>query len=85
MLILHLEYLKQELNIYAANYKADSPHPKYLLAIAATLKTLSAHLQYHQTHYSTALNLNPDIKSEATLKTLRFQKSNNHMDDTIPL
>ena len=66
-----MEDIKQELNVSAANYKSAVYHPnkKILIVIADPLNIITGHLQYHHTHSSTALNLNPDIKYEATLKT----------------
>ena len=55
-----------------------------LLVISAPLNILPGHLQYHQTHSSTALNLNSYLKYEATIKTHRLQKSKNHMVIDVP-
>ena len=44
---------------------------------------LTVHLQDHQTHSSTALNLNLYIKAEVTIKTNCFQKANNNMVGAI--
>ena len=81
-----MEDLKQELNDYAANYKADMPHPNkhLLLTISSPLNILTRHLQDHQTHSFMTLNLNIYLKAEAILKTHHLQKSNNHMDDAVP-
>ena len=56
---------------------------KPLLVIVAILKILSGHLHNHQTHSFTALNLNPDLKSKAIIKTHRFQTAKNHMAHVI--
>ena len=44
----------------------------------------TGHLWDHQNQYSKDLNLNTDLKAEATLKTHRFQKTKNRMDDAVP-
>ena len=84
--LLQLEYLKQDLIGDASTYKSAVYHSKksLLLAINVPLKILTVHLQNHQTQSSTSLNLNPDIKAEATIKTHRFQKYKNHMTDIVP-
>ena len=84
-MLLHLEYLNQELNDSAANYKAAVTHSnKHLLLLVYTpINIISRHLQDHQTHSSTSLNLNPDLKAEATLKTHRFKKAKNHMNGAV--
>ena len=61
-----------------------NPNKNLLLVISAPLNILPGHLQYHQTHSSTALNLNSYLKYEATIKTHRLQKSKNHMVIAVP-
>ena len=82
-MLLQLEDLKQEHFDSTITYKAAVPHPnKHLLfLINFPLKILTGHLQDHQPHSSTALNLNLALKSEATIKTHRLHKAKNHMDD----
>ena len=82
--LLHLEDLKQELSDATATYKSAAPHPKkLLLAINVPIKIPTGPLQYHQTHSSISLNLNPDLKAEATIKNHHSHKSKNHMADGI--
>ena len=85
-MLLQLKYIKQELNDYAANYKSEVLHPNkhLMLAIAAPLKILTRHLQDHHNNPSKYLNINLDIKYEATLKPQRFRMSKNHMSDDVP-
>ena len=84
--LLQMEELRQELKDSSSNYQASVPHPiKYRLhAMTAPLNILARHLKDHQYHPATALNLNPDLKSEADLKPHRFQTSNNCMTDAVP-
>ena len=81
--LLHLEYLKQELIDASATYKSSLTHPNkaLLIAINVPLKTLAVHLKEHKTHYSMVLNLKPALKDESTIKTNRLQKSKNHLYD----
>ena len=84
-LILHMEDLNQELINTAKKYKAAVTHLKnLLLAIDDPLNILTGHLQDHQTYSSTALNINPYLKPESTIKTHHFHKANNHMDEYVP-
>ena len=80
-----MEELRQELNYSSTKYQAAMPHQiKYLLCeITYIVKILTRHLQDHQLYPSTALNLNPGLKSEAYLIPHRFQTSNNHMADNV--
>ena len=75
-----MEYLKKELNDDSSSYKAAVPHPNkhLLLAISDLLKILTGHLQDHQTHPSTSMNLNTYLNTEADPKPHLFQKANNH-------
>ena len=84
--LLHMEYFKQEIIGAAANYKASVTHPnKYLLLmIIVLINILTSHIQDHQTHSSTVMNLNPDLKSEATIETHRFHKAKKHMAGVVP-
>ena len=68
--LLHLEYLKQELIDAATTYKSYVSHPNkdLLLTINVPLNILTGHLQEHHTESSMDLNLNPDLKYEATIK-----------------
>ena len=83
--ILQLEYLKQDLIDAAITYKSDMPHPNkaFLLVINVPLKILTGHLQDHQTHYPTALNIKPYLKAEATIKSHSLQKAKNHLADVL--
>ena len=54
-----------------------------MLTIDATLMILTGYLQDHQTHYSSYLNNNPDIKYEATIKNHHLQKAKNHLYDVL--
>ena len=67
--ILQLEYFNQELINASDNHKASVPRPdkNLLLEISAPLKILTIHIQDHQTHLTTALNLNPHLKAEDTI------------------
>ena len=83
--ILQLEDLRQYIINAAATYKATvtDPNQAPLIAINVHLKILTVHLQDHNTHSSTALDLNPALKYDATIKTHHYQKANNHLADTI--
>ena len=72
--LLRLEEIRQEIKDSATNYQAAMPHPiKYLLrSITALLNILTRNLQDHQYHPSTALDINPYLKSEAELKPHHF-------------
>ena len=73
----------QDIIDYGTTYKAAMPHPKkfLLLVINIPINILTFHLQDHQHHYYTAVNINPSIKAKATIKTHRFHKVKNHMVD----
>ena len=81
-----MEDPKQERTKYDATYKEVVPHPNksLLLAINILLKILTSHLRDHHPHYSTALNLDPYLKYEATIKNHKFQKAKNHIYDVAP-
>ena len=78
-MILKLEDLKQELIDAATTYKSSvsCPRKSLLFEINVPLNILTGHLQDHQPHSSTALNLNLALKSEATIKTHHLQKAKN--------
>ena len=61
-------------------------HPKksLLLAINVHIKILTGHFQYHQTQFSTDLDINPSLKADADIKTHFFQKAKNHLTDVVP-
>ena len=54
-----------------------------MLLIDSQPKILLGNIMDHQTHYLTALNLNPDIKYESTINTHCLKKSKNHMSDSL--
>ena len=85
-MLLQLEDIKQELIDSAANYKLAIPCPNknLILVISSPLNIFTGNLQYHHTHSSTAPNLNPYLKTEATIKTHRFQKAKNNISDSVP-
>ena len=57
---------------------------KYLLhLIISPLKLLTQNHKDHQSNPATALNLDPYIKAEASLKPQCFYIANNRMTDTI--
>ena len=84
--ILHLEDINQEFINSAANFKSAVPHPNInlLIEMFVPLKILTGYPKYHQIQYSTSHNINPDLKSEATIETHCFQMSNIHVADTVP-
>ena len=53
-----------------------------LRLISTPLKIITGHLQEHQSHSDTAININPDLNAEAALKYNCFQNSNNHITTT---
>ena len=69
--LLHLEYINQDIIVTTATYKSSVPYTRksLLLAIKVPLKILTGYIQDHQTHSFMELNLNPALKSESTLKT----------------
>ena len=68
-MILQLELLNTDLIEAAATYKAavSCRNKALLLAINVTLKILAVRLQDHQIHSYMALNLNPALKSQASI------------------
>ena len=60
------------------------PNKTLMVLIDVPIKILAVHLQYHQTHSSTALNINPFLKDEYNIKTHHFHKSKNNMADSVP-
>ena len=85
-LLLQVKKLKHKLNDAYNNYKSAIHHPsKYpLLAIDDPLKILTGNLKDYHTHTYTALNINTDIKDEATIKYHLFQTDKNNMADAVP-
>ena len=83
--VLLIEELRQDIKDADANYQSVLPHMRnYLLCvITPPLKILIGHRNDHQSHTSTALNINPDLKAKDTLKTHLFQMSMNHVNGTV--
>ena len=86
-MIIQLEVIKKEMIGAADTYKAAALLPKkpILLAINVTLKIIIVHLQDHQNHSYMDLNIKPDIKYEASIKTHHSHKSNNHLTRILPI
>ena len=82
--LIQPEELSQELKDDASNYQTAMPSPRKLClsAIITPLKTITNHLQSHKSHPNTAMNLNPCLNAEASLKPCRFQKAKNYTTTT---
>ena len=67
-----------------SNYQSAVLKPiKFLLHVNTTpLKIITRHLQNHQSHPVTAINLNPDLNAEADPKPHSFQKDKNYITTT---
>ena len=86
IVLFRMDDTNEELIDAAATYNSVMPHPEKNLCFPLTFNSIASPTTFRTIRPAPQqpLRINSSIKSVATIKTNHFQKSNNHMTDTVP-